>query len=101
MQSGVVGAFPGMFYREGEVALAEGDVLLLYTDGATEARSPAGAFFGEEGLRDLVLSLCAAGSGDLAHDVLEAIDEFTGRRLDDDVALVDVTFDTLGDGEDE
>ncbi len=101
VQSGVVGAFPGMFYREGEVALAEGDVLLLYTDGATEARSPAGAFFGEEGLRDLVLSLCAAGSGDLAHDVLEAIDEFTGRRLDDDVALVDVTFDTLGDGEDE
>ena len=37
--------------------LADGDLLVLYTDGITEARSPAGGFFGEERLTDFIALL--------------------------------------------
>ncbi len=37
-----------------EVRLEPGDRLLLYTDGITEARSPAGEFFGEQRLADFI-----------------------------------------------
>jgi serine phosphatase RsbU (regulator of sigma subunit) len=40
--------------------LREGDVILFHTDGITEARSPAGEFFGSERLQRLVGELLAS-----------------------------------------
>lgn len=88
VQSGVVGAFREMEYRNGTVKLSAGDVLLLYTDGTTEARTPQGAFFGEDGLRDAVMAELPSGFEGLLDRLLERLDEFTHRNLDDDVALV-------------
>jgi sigma-B regulation protein RsbU (phosphoserine phosphatase) len=97
VQSGIVGAFSDMDYRDGFVDLQEGDTLFLYTDGATEARDPEGAFFGEERLRDAVLRHAAAGeAAGIASGVLADLDAFTRNRLEDDVALVDITFQRLG-----
>ena len=61
VQSGVVGAFHDIAYQDGLAQLAEGDVLLLYTDGTTEARDGHGAFFGEDGLREAVMRESADG----------------------------------------
>ncbi len=96
VQSGVVGAFEGMFYREGSVQLHQGDTLLLYTDGVVEARATDGAFFGEEGLHDTVLTCAVQKSVTLADDVLLAVEAFTENNLDDDIAIVDITFSSLG-----
>ena len=82
VQSGVVGAFHDMEYKNGTIRLHEGDILLLYTDGTTEARSPEGAFF-----------------GGLLNRFLSTLDRYTGRRLDDDVAMVALRFDELGNAE--
>ena len=97
VQSGVVGAFHDIAYQDGVVRLERGDVLLLYTDGTTEARDPSGAFFGEEGLRDMVMR---ESEGEKPFDgfverLLETLDAFTGHNLDDDVAMVAVRFDGL------
>ena len=98
-QSGVVGAFPDISYQDGVAVLSEGDVLLLYTDGTTEARDPSGAFFGEQGLRDMVMRESA---GDKPYEgfldrLLACVEDFTGNKLDDDVAMVSVRFDELGE----
>ena len=45
----------------GSEHLEPGDLLLLYTDGVTEARSPDGDFFGVQRLTDLVIRNLAAG----------------------------------------
>jgi sigma-B regulation protein RsbU (phosphoserine phosphatase) len=46
---------PRSVHTEESVVLDVGDLVLLYTDGITEARSPAGEFFGIDGV-DRVLS---------------------------------------------
>ena len=97
VQSGVVGAFHDITYVDGVARLERGDVLLLYTDGTTEARDASGAFFGDEGLRDMVMRESA---GDKPFDgfverLLGALDAFTGHNLEDDVAMVAVRFDGL------
>ena len=95
-QSGVVGAFKGMVYRDGRVRLGEGDRLLLYTDGITEARDPTGAFFGEQGLRDAVMDESTGDFDTLLERLLSRLDAFSERRLNDDVAMVALRFDAVG-----
>ena len=43
-----VGAMPGMEFSAKTAVLAPGDLLLAFTDGASEARSPSGKFYGED-----------------------------------------------------
>lgn len=95
-QSGVVGAFKGMTYHDGHVNIKVGDGLLLYTDGVTEARSTSGAFFAETGLHDAVMEERAGGIEGLTGRLLERLDAFTGRSLEDDVAMVALRFDDVG-----
>lgn len=98
VQSGVVGAFHDIAYRDGSIGIGEGDVLLLYTDGTTEVRDPSGAFFGEQGLRDMVMRESDPQKpyeGFLSR-LLGTVEEFTGHKLEDDVAMVSLRFDALG-----
>lgn len=98
VQSGVVGAFHDIAYRDGSIGIGEGDVLLLYTDGTTEARDPSGAFFGEQGLRDMVMreSDPAKPYEGFLSRLMDTVEEFTGHKLEDDVAMVSLRFDALG-----
>ena len=43
----VLGAMPGIHYRAGELQLAPGDGIYLYTDGITEQPDAQGALYGE------------------------------------------------------
>ena len=95
VQSGVVGAFEDMTYIDGETTADPGDFLLLYTDGTTEARNPAGAFFGEDGLKDAIMQQIPKGFDGILDRLLATLDTFTARNLDDDVAMVVVRYDGL------
>ena len=99
VQSGVVGAFHDIAYQDGVVSMSPGDVLLLYTDGTTEARDPSGTFFGEEGLRDMVMRECADGKPfeGFVDRLLATLDDFTGHDLEDDVAMVALRYDGPGE----
>lgn len=92
-QSGVVGAFEGMAFRSGSFRFDSGDVLFMYTDGAIEARNAAGEFFGEQRLRDVVISSVGQGVDGLCQRVLGELDAFTDSALEDDIAMVALRFD--------
>ena len=90
----IVGILPDSAYRAGaELALEPGDVLLLYTDGVTEARNGSKELFEEE---RLVASLKRAGSAAAdAEGVRDAIRgdlaAFTGETpSEDDVTMLAV-----------
>jgi serine phosphatase RsbU (regulator of sigma subunit) len=85
-----LGLFPGATHTAGSVTLAPGETLLVTTDGVSEARDRAGAFFGDARLE----ALCAApagGAAALAARVTDAVHAFAaGAEPADDVTLVAV-----------
>jgi sigma-B regulation protein RsbU (phosphoserine phosphatase) len=69
--------------------LGEGDLLVLYTDGVTDAQDRQGRFFGEERL----LQLCRARQGrpaaEIQEDLLSEVHRFYGGApLQDDIAIM-------------
>ena len=56
-----VGMLPGMEFKVAHQAIDAGEMLLLFTDGATDARNQGGALLGEEGM--LVLANPIQGAG--------------------------------------
>lgn len=50
----LLGILADVDYEERELELHPGDILVLYTDGVTEARNEAGELFGERGLRQAI-----------------------------------------------
>jgi serine phosphatase RsbU (regulator of sigma subunit)/anti-sigma regulatory factor (Ser/Thr protein kinase) len=80
-----LGLLPGMDYEEQEAIIAPGDVLLLYSDGVTEAHSTSREMFGTPRLAELV----AAGE-ELVGGLLSSLERFTGPdwEQEDDITLV-------------
>jgi sigma-B regulation protein RsbU (phosphoserine phosphatase) len=84
-----LGMFPGAIFSEQRVELAEGDVLIVFSDGLTEAMNGSDEFFGDERLRARLPALARMSAGDIGTRVVAAVDEFVGdRRPHDDLSLV-------------
>jgi len=72
-------------------SLVAGDVLVLYTDGITEAPNEDGREFSGARLADAVRSLHARPAREINHGILEAVQRFTGDTAQrDDFTLVTV-----------
>jgi serine phosphatase RsbU (regulator of sigma subunit)/CRP-like cAMP-binding protein len=72
-----------------QVSLEENDVLVLYTDGVTEATNASGELYGEARLLELIRRQTRMGAVALTRAVDHSIREFTGQRsLADDITLV-------------
>ena len=75
----------------GTEQLEPGDIVLLHTDGVTEARSPGGDFFGVERLVDLVVRHLAGGltaQETLRRVVRELLAHHHGQLTDDATLLL-------------
>ncbi|MFE3907773.1 SpoIIE family protein phosphatase, partial [Streptomyces sp. NPDC059153] len=62
-----------------------GDMLVLYTDGVIEARSPSGAFYP---LAERVASFPATNPDTLLHHIHRDLLDHVGGHLGDDAALL-------------
>jgi len=89
-QGRVLGVLAGAGYHDAPpLALQPGDVLLLYTDGATEARRADGLFLDEEGLVSVFRSVADRGPEDVLEGIRGALVDWTGRdTFGDDLTLV-------------
>jgi len=76
-------------YEVGHVDLAPRDVVMLYTDGLTEAAARDGDYYGEERLRTIALQKRLEPLQDLAKALAADIDRFVaGEPYEDDRTLV-------------
>jgi serine phosphatase RsbU (regulator of sigma subunit) len=85
--------FLGMFdfasYQSRAFRLDKGDILVVYSDGLTDAENRRKEMFGEERLLELIHREAPSGSRALEQRLLRAIDEFTqGTPQTDDITFV-------------
>jgi serine phosphatase RsbU (regulator of sigma subunit) len=88
-----VGIDPGDAFDEatgeGEIQLSDGDLLVLYTDGITEARDRAGSEFGRDNLIEAVATAGPKGAAELSSDIRERLRRFVGDTpQQDDITLL-------------
>ena len=73
----------------GRVRLAPGSSLLLYTDGMTDCRNPAGDPFGLPRIKEVLLSLRGLPAREVCDHLLKTLLDYQqGAQQDDDVTLV-------------
>ena len=72
-----LGLFDDVAYAQATLTVRPGDILVLYTDGVTEAMDSRNKQFGLEQL-NTILARCDLGASELRDAILEALDRFTG-----------------------
>ncbi len=84
-----VGLMEGFIIHKENVQLEPGDIMLLYTDGITEASNSQGRLWGEDNLADIIRANAASSAEQLLQSILKAMKDHTGGNpLADDVTLV-------------
>jgi phosphoserine phosphatase RsbU/P len=84
----VLGLFANWNCEVKKIAVGPGDVLVIYTDGVTEAPDQAGEEFGESRLLEIVRTHSQLPVKDLLSEILAEVQHFSGTSQADDLTLV-------------
>jgi len=88
----VLGIFADAVYEEAQVDVRAGDLLLLMTDGITEATNSCDEDFAEDRLIRLLVEHRNRPAAELQQTLLEAVRSFAGQALQDDATLMIVSI---------
>lgn len=84
-----VGMVDGITYRSGEIKLTPGSVLLLYTDGVSEAENENRDMLGDDRLLALLNAAPSRTAGDLVEAIFADVRDFAaGARQSDDITVL-------------
>jgi serine phosphatase RsbU (regulator of sigma subunit) len=88
-RSVLLGAFDFVEYKSKQTRLAPGDVVVIYTDGVTEAANAANEMFGDERLERLVKDSVGLSAEAIKQRILDDVIAFTrGLPQGDDITLI-------------
>lgn len=91
----VIGLFPFAAYDEGTVQLRPGDVLIIFSDGVTEALNPGEEEFGEERLQSLLRQFAHLPAKDMAAAIAKELRAWIATAdQHDDLTFVLLKVDT-------
>ena len=84
-----LGMFDGATYEAERISLDAGDLLVMYSDGVTEAENASGVPFEEPGLRSVLAGHPTAGIEDVGRFVFHAVEQYAGdTKLADDLTVL-------------
>ncbi len=84
----VLGVSPDWTYTTGRMDFADGDRLICFTDGLSEARSTTDEEFGEDQLAALAVATPRGSANGLAAALTQAVLDWTGNQVQDDATLI-------------
>ncbi len=83
-----LGLFKSFPYETREIELQQGDRIVLYTDGVTDACNENNDRFGHEALLDLVSRSGSLTADELTQAIIDAVEDFTeGKKQKDDIIV--------------
>jgi sigma-B regulation protein RsbU (phosphoserine phosphatase) len=85
----ILGGIPEYPFEENRIQVEQGDLLLLYSDGVSEAMSPEEVEFGLEKIIEVVKNNLGLGSGELLERIKDAVKSHTScATQSDDITMV-------------
>ena len=88
-KSVLLGAFDFIEYKPRQTRLSPGDVVVMYTDGVTEAVNAANEMFGDDRLEDLIKRSVNLSAEEIKQRILDEVLSFTrGLPQGDDITLI-------------
>ncbi len=85
----VVGIEPDSAYNEGQVLLSPGEIIVIYSDGVTEAEDASESLFGEQRLQEIIKKNKNLSSQEIMAEIYEEVKNFqSGTEQDDDITLI-------------
>ena len=88
-----VGLFPRTIFEVADAQMLSGDVLLICSDGVTEAHAADEDLFGEARLRHLLEGCSGLTADGICHRVVGEVHDFVGDSPQaDDITLIVVRF---------
>ena len=85
----VLGVIPAADYHEGEIALAPGDLIVMYSDGVVEATDHTDDQFGEDRLMAIIQENSQKPAAEIRDEILRRVREFLKEEPpQDDLTLV-------------
>jgi sigma-B regulation protein RsbU (phosphoserine phosphatase) len=84
----LVAPYRDAIFHDAQCRLDPHDLLVLFTDGVTEARLAGGELFGEERLEGMLRSSLASPVADVCRRVIRAASDFTRGNLPDDATVL-------------
>ncbi len=85
----ILGALPGVTFKERRLTFGSGDLLVMYTDGVTDAVNPEREDFGQERLERLVKASAGLSADAVTQRIIDEVNAFRREaRLNDDLTLV-------------
>jgi sigma-B regulation protein RsbU (phosphoserine phosphatase) len=89
----VLGPIPDSVYETERLVMQPGDILLLYTDGVTEAKNPRAELFGERRLLQAVGNAPCSRLADLLHSLRAEVSSHAGEaEQSDDVTMLAIRY---------
>ena len=84
----IAGAFPLVSFRSERIELHPSDMMLVYSDGLTEAENERGEMLGEDLVRRALRQHAADGADSVKEALLDLLNGFTGgHKQNDDITL--------------
>jgi len=84
-----LGLMEDSLYKKANISLTSGDIIVLFTDGVTEATNMKEELYGEERLQVIILANAGLSSGEITKKILHDVQEFTGEApQSDDITLL-------------
>jgi sigma-B regulation protein RsbU (phosphoserine phosphatase) len=83
-----LGIFPSSEFQTGRLVLQPGDMMVLYSDGITDAGENSGRQFGRARLEAAVKRYGARPLDEIRQHILKAVRDWSGDELNDDMTLL-------------
>lgn len=96
IQGPLVGTFEGIEFEQQSIQMDEGDMVLFYTDGVTEAQNVRDEFYEDDRLKELLEQNRFEAAEDMTNAVFRSVLRFIGRAEQfDDITILSFQYTGL------